>query len=170
MSLLLQLDVFCLRCSLHPPAQDSRDSPESSEEAAANRAEDVNLQEASFVAGGRCSCLLCLSLFFLFVEFFDGLYLLLQLHPPVLEPDFDLPLREAECMCHLDASSPRQIMICVEFLLQLQRLVSSVRLPAPSPQSICTWGEEENKRKLISARDDIFIRYFILDQAAMLND
>lgn len=93
------------------------------------------------MAGGRCSCLLRLSLFFLFVQFFDGLYLLLQLHPPVLEPDFDLPLREAKCMSHLDASPPRQIMICVEFLLQLQRLVSSVRLSAASSQSICTCNE-----------------------------
>lgn len=110
------------------------------------------------MAGGGCSCLLRLSLFFLFVQFFDGLYLLLQLHPPVLEPDFDLPLSQAQGMSHLDASSPRQIMICVEFLLQLQRLVSSVRLPATSPQTIRTCNERKGQRKLISARRHFYSR------------
>lgn len=99
------------------------------------------------MAGRGRSCLLRLGLFFLFVQFFDGLDLLLQLHAPVLEPDFDLPLREAECMCHLDASPARQIVICVEFLLQLQRLVSSVRLSAASPQSICTCKESRGRER-----------------------
>lgn len=57
--------------------------------------------------------------------------LLLPLHPPVLEPDFDLPLRQAEGMGDLYPSPPSQITIEVEFLLQLQSLVAGVGL-APS--------------------------------------
>lgn len=129
---------------------------------------------SSFVAGRGRSCLLRLSLFFLFVQFFDGLDLLLQLHPPVLEPDFDLPLGQTQCMSHLDASPPRQIVICVEFLLQLQRLVSSVRLPATSPQSVCTCnGAKRKTRKLISARRHFYIILFATTfhvVAAILND
>ena len=57
--------------------------------------------------------------------------LLLPLHPPVLEPDLDLPLRQAEGMGDLYPPPPSQIAIEVEFLLQLQGLVAGVGL-APS--------------------------------------
>jgi hypothetical protein len=36
-----------------------------------------------------------LSLFFLLIELFDGLDLFLELHSSILEPDFNLSLREA---------------------------------------------------------------------------
>ena len=54
------------------------------------------------------------------------LVLLLPLHPPVLEPDLDLPLRQAQRVRDLDSSPPRQIPVEVELLLQLQGLISGV--------------------------------------------
>ncbi|GIY86974.1 hypothetical protein CDAR_290111 [Caerostris darwini] len=57
------------------------------------------------------------------------LVLLLPLHAPVLEPDLDLPLREAECVGDLDPPPPRQVSVEVEFLFQLQRLVAGVGRP-----------------------------------------
>ena len=44
------------------------------------------------------------------------LVLLLPLHPPVLEPDLDLPLRQAQRVRDLYSSSPRQISE-VEFFI-----------------------------------------------------
>lgn len=46
------------------------------------------------------------------------LRLLLGLHPPVLKPYLDLPLREAEGMGDLDPPPPRQVPVVVEFLLE----------------------------------------------------
>ena len=46
---------------------------------------------------------------------------------PVLEPDLDLPLGEAELVRHLYPAPPGEVVVGVELLLQLQRLV-----PAPS--------------------------------------
>ena len=62
-----------------------------------------------------------------------GLVLLLPLHPPVLEPDLDLALGEAEGVGDLYAPPPGEIAVKVELLLQLQGLVSSVGLAAPLP-------------------------------------
>lgn len=72
--------------------------------------------------------------------------LLLPLHPPVLEPDFDLPFRQAEGMGDLYPPSPSQITIEVEFLLQLQGLVPCVGLAAAF--SVGAW---EIKSKFRSA-------------------
>lgn len=58
---------------------------------------------------------------FCFIFFFP-------LHSPILEPDFDLALRQAQCMGNLDPPPPGQITIKVELLFQFQRLVSRVRL------------------------------------------
>ena len=52
----------------------------------------------------------------LLVQFLDGLDLLLQLHPPVLEPDLDLPLRQAQRVGDLDPPPPGQVAVEVEFL------------------------------------------------------
>lgn len=52
------------------------------------------------------------------------------LHAPVLEPDFDLSLRETQGVGDLDASPPRQVAVVVELLLQLQGLVPGVGLAA----------------------------------------
>jgi len=60
-----------------------------------------------------------LSLPLLFVEFLDGLNLFLQFHPTVLEPNFDLPFRQAERVGHFNTSSSRQVMVRVKFFLQL---------------------------------------------------
>lgn len=62
-----------------------------------------------------------------------GLVLFLPLHATILEPDFDLPFGQAESVGYFYASSSRQVPIEVKFLLQLQRLVSCIRLPASLP-------------------------------------
>ena len=56
--------------------------------------------------------------------------LLLPFHPPVLEPNLYLSLTQTQGMGYLDASSSGQVAVEVEFLLELQRLVSSIRLAA----------------------------------------
>jgi len=57
------------------------------------------------------------------------LVLLLPLHTSVLEPDLYLPLSEAQSVGDLDPPPSGQVAVEVEFLLQLQRLVSSVGCP-----------------------------------------
>ena len=57
----------------------------------------------------------------------------LPLHAPVLEPDLDMALGQAERVGDLDAPPPRQIAVEVELLLQLQRLVAGVRGSGPFP-------------------------------------
>jgi len=47
-------------------------------------------------------------------------------HPPVLEPDFDLALGEAEGVGDLDPAPPGEIAVIVKFLLQLQDLLPGV--------------------------------------------
>ncbi len=54
--------------------------------------------------------------------------LLLGLHAPILEPDFDLSLSQAKGVGDLDPTPPRQVPIEVELFLQFQRLVARVRL------------------------------------------
>ena len=53
----------------------------------------------------------------------------LPLHSPILEPDFDLPLRQAEAVRDLDATAPSQVAIEVELLFQLENLMASVGRP-----------------------------------------
>lgn len=55
----------------------------------------------------------------------------LPLHAPVLEPDLDLALGEAEGVRDLDASPPGQVAVEVELLLQLQDLLSGVGSARP---------------------------------------
>ena len=50
---------------------------------------------------------------------------------PVLEPDFDLFLGEAEVGGDLDAPQSRQVHIGAELPLQLQQLVAGERGPDP---------------------------------------
>ena len=88
------------------------------------------LAASAHVAGG-VTALLAL----LLVDLFDSAQLLLELHASVLEPDLDLPLRQAERVRNLDASSAGEIVIEVEFLLQLQGLEAGVSLPATSPRT-----------------------------------
>ena len=57
--------------------------------------------------------------------------LLFGFHPPILEPDLDLPFRQAQGVSDLDAPASCQVAIEVEFLLQFQRLVARVRLARP---------------------------------------
>ena len=80
--------------------------------------------------GGRLGRL---RLLLLLVELLDGLDLLLGLHASVLEPDLDLSLCQAKCVCYLDAPSAGEIVVEVELLLQLQGLETCVSLPAASP-------------------------------------
>jgi hypothetical protein len=51
---------------------------------------------------------------------------LFPFHAPVLEPNFNLPLGQAEAVSDLDPSPPRQVAIKMKFFLQLQRLVARV--------------------------------------------
>jgi hypothetical protein len=78
----------------------------------------------------------CLCLFLLLVELLDGLDLLFELHSSILKPDLDLSLREAKLVCHFDPSPPREVVIRVELLLQLQGLVTGVSLTASPPEAI----------------------------------
>lgn len=47
------------------------------------------------------------------------LILLLHFHPPVLEPDLHLALRQVECARHLMPSIAREVHVEQELLLQL---------------------------------------------------
>lgn len=55
----------------------------------------------------------------------------LPLHTPILEPDLDLALGEAEGVSDLDASPSGQVAVEVELLLQLQDLLSGVGSARP---------------------------------------
>jgi hypothetical protein len=55
------------------------------------------------------------------------LVVLLPLHPPVLEPDFDLPLGEVERVRNLNPAPAREVAVEVELFLQLEGLMSGVR-------------------------------------------
>ena len=57
------------------------------------------------------------------------LALFLHLHPPVLEPDLHLPLRQVERARHLMPPVPREVHVEQELLLKLERLVFGVRAP-----------------------------------------
>ena len=81
--------------------------------------------------GGLCG----LRLLLLLVQLLDGLDLLLELHPAVLEPDLDLPLRQAQLVRHLYPPPPREVVVRVELLLQLQGLVAGVRLAAAAAEA-----------------------------------
>ena len=60
---------------------------------------------------------------FLLVQLFDGLDLLLEFHPPVLEPDLDLALRQAQLVGHFYSPSSGEVMVGVKLFLQLKCLV-----------------------------------------------
>jgi len=55
----------------------------------------------------------------------------LPLHAPVLKPDLDLSLGEAQLVGQLGAASSSQVAVEVELFLQLQRLMARVRRPRP---------------------------------------
>ncbi|GFU43279.1 hypothetical protein NPIL_11951 [Nephila pilipes] len=70
------------------------------------------------------------------------LVLLLPLHPPILKPDLDLSLREAEGMSDFDPPPARQVPVEMEFLLQFEGLVPGIGRPlslclAHSVHTIC---------------------------------
>lgn len=76
------------------------------------------------------------------------LMFLFPLHPPVLEPNFYLPFRQAEGVGDFDASSPRQVPVEVEFFFQFERLISCVRgsLSFRLPVGIhCTWNNNKHQ-------------------------
>lgn len=54
------------------------------------------------------------------------LVVLLPLHSPILEPDFDLPLGQTQCVGDLDPPSPGQVPVEMKLLLQLQDLLSGI--------------------------------------------
>ena len=83
-------------------------------------------------------CLGSLGLLLLLVQLLDGLDLFLELHSSVLEPDFDLALRETELVRHLDPAPAREVVVRVELLLQFQGLVASVGLAASPAEAVGT--------------------------------
>jgi len=52
--------------------------------------------------------------------------LLFPLHPPILEPDLDLSLRQTQGMCDFDPPTACQVAIKMKFFLQFKSLVSGV--------------------------------------------
>lgn len=79
--------------------------------------------------------------------------LALVFHPPVLEPNFDLPLGQIQKGGDLNPPGPTKVLVEVELFLQLQQLrvgVGGAQPAGPSSSSIQTglaliWAERENK-------------------------
>lgn len=73
--------------------------------------------------------------------------LLFPLHAPVLKPDLDLPLGQAQGVRDLYAPPAGQVAIVVKFLLQLQGLVAGVGLaasPTAGPKRGTCYAERRN--------------------------
>ena len=88
----------------------------------------------------------------LFVDLLYCPQLLLELHPPVLEPDLDLPLCQTQRMGNLNTASSGEIMVEMELLLQLQGLEPGVGLPSsPSWTSIGTFDNWTLINKVMSS-------------------
>lgn len=89
----------------------------------------------------------------LFVDLLHRPQFLLQLHPAILEPDFDLPLGQTQGVRNFDPPSPGQVVVEVELFLQLERLEAGVRLPASSTRaSVGTWRNERKRNGKILMR------------------
>jgi len=91
--------------------------------------------------GLRCYVRTCASVTILTTLRFRLIFFL-PLHTSVLEPDLYLPLSEAQSVGNLDSPPSGQVAVEVEFLLQLQRLVPSVRL-TPSLPLFWLWTLEK---------------------------
>lgn len=92
---------------------------------------------------------------------------LLPFHPAILEPDFNLPLWEAESVRYLYSPPAREISIEMELFLQLERLVASVSCSSPfSIRSSHIWhkqGQRDNKQTSPSHQTeiDLNVRYIL---------
>ena len=75
---------------------------------------------------------------FLLVQLFDGLDLFPEFRPPVLEPDHDLLLRQAQLGGHFYSPPSGEVMASVKFFFQLQGLVLCVILSDPSTEATGT--------------------------------
>ena len=64
-------------------------------------------------------------------------HLLLQLHPPVLEPDLDLPLGQPESAGKLGPPASGEEVVEVELLLQLKDLL--LRVHSPHSHQLRSW-------------------------------
>lgn len=65
----------------------------------------------------------------------------LPLHPPVLKPDFDLSLVQAQVVGDLNAPPPGEVSVKMEFFLQFQSLVAGVA--GPGPFAIRFWKTQD---------------------------
>lgn len=63
--------------------------------------------------------------------------ILLPFHPAVLEPDLDLPLRQAKRVGDLHPAPARQVPVVVELLLELQDLLARVGRPRALRLTAC---------------------------------
>lgn len=78
------------------------------------------------------------------VELLDGLNLLLLLHSPILKPNFYLSFGETQHVRQFNSSPAREVPVEFKLLLQLERLVARVRLPATPPLvRVGTWKTAE---------------------------
>jgi len=68
---------------------------------------------------------------FLLIYFLYSPQLLLEFHPPVLEPDLDLPLGQAEGMSYLDPTPSCKVVVEMKLLFQLKCLEPCVCLATP---------------------------------------
>ena len=59
-----------------------------------------------------------------FIQLAYLLFLLLDLHTPILKPDLYLAFGEAERVGDFDPTFPREVAVELEFLFKLQRLIS----------------------------------------------
>ena len=101
----------------------------------------------------------------LLVDLLDGPQLLLELHAPVLEPDFDLPLRQAKGVSDFDPPPPRQVVIKVKLFLQFQRLVARVSLATSSSRAaIGSCGAKTTTENTLASR--VAIRREYTEEAA----
>ena len=55
--------------------------------------------------------------------------LLFPLYPPILKPDFNLPLRHTKAMCDFNSPTACQVAIKMKFFFQFESLVSGVGRP-----------------------------------------
>jgi hypothetical protein len=97
------------------------------------------------------------------------LVLLLPLHAPVLEPDLDLTLRQAQTVSYFDPPPPRQVAVEVEFLLQFQRLVARVRRPLPLCLTVGVDGvcRQRNEWRNISQTDSSMKTFGTIDKECL---
>lgn len=76
-----------------------------------------------------------------------ALSLAFVLHPPVLEPDFDLSLGQVQQSRYFHPPRPAKVLVEVELLFQLQQLGVCIRCPQPTGAASSSPGALHNLRR-----------------------